>query len=175
MKTIAALLFCAFASISLAQNPSLSGFPSSIPPSSLKDPLGNIHTSTGKLIQPVVVIFSVPSMAQGDNQKGWAKALGTDSATKLPNSVGFYLVENMNQAGFGSVARNEMKKKYRLGDRPVLLLDEDGSESKTFGIPRNTTCVLVYSRSNKLVWAEKGPATKEAVARVRQKVASLTN
>lgn len=175
MKTIATLFFCAIASISVAQNPSLSGFPSSIPAASLKDPLGNIHTSTGKLAQPVVVIFSVPSMAQGGNQKGWANALGADPKTKLPKSVGFYLVENMSQAGFGSVARDEMKKKYRLGDRPVLLLDEDGSESKTFGIPRNSTCVLVYNRSNKLVWAEKGPATEAAVARVRQKVAAMLN
>jgi predicted transcriptional regulator len=66
-----------------------------------------------------------------------------------------------------------MKKSYRLGDRPVLLLDEDGSESKLFGIPRNATCVLVYNRSNKLVWAEKGGASAEAVARVLQAVSQL--
>jgi len=168
MKKYLLPVFLAITSAALAQTANLSDFPSSIPKGSLKDPLGNIFSTNGKLTKPVVVIFTVPSMAQGGNQKSWAKALAADPSTKLPDSVGFFMVENMAQAGFGSVARDEMKHEYHLGDRPVLLLDEDGAENKTFGIPRNTTCVLVYSRQNKLIWAEMGSAKPDAVARVRK-------
>lgn len=175
MKFSALLFILSLSMLSLkAQDAGSGGFAPSIPKGSLKDPLGNNYTSQGFLKKPVVLIFSVPSMAQGGNQKGWAKALGSDPATKLPNSVGFFLVENMKQAGMGSnMAREEMKKKYHVGDRPVLLLDEDGSESQRFGIPRNSTCVLIYSKQNKLVHVEKGPATSAAVGRVLKALSAI--
>lgn len=174
-----AVAFCAacllFPCPGQAEDSDKPSFATSIPKGSLRDPQGILHTSTGQLAQPVVAIFSVPSMAQGGNQEKWSQCLAEDPKTKLPNSVGLYLIEDMKQSGFSEMARDRMKKEYGKGDRPILLLDETGAIGKEFGIPRNTTCVLVYSRENKLVHSEMGPATDEAVARVRKKVATLIN
>jgi hypothetical protein len=174
-----AVAFCAaclvFPCAGQAADSDKPSFATSIPKGSLRDPQGVLHTSTGQLTQPVVAIFSVPSMAQGGNQEKWSQRLAEDPKTKLPKSVGFYLIEDMKQTGFSEMARDRMKKEYGKGDRPILLLDETGAIGKEFGIPRNTTCILVYSRENRLVHSEMGPATDEAVARVRKKVAQLLN
>jgi hypothetical protein len=148
--------------------PNSSGYLPAIPVGSLRDPLGNVHTSTGKLTRSVVVIFSVPTPSQGGNQRRWSEALADNPQTRLPKSVGLFLVEDMKQSGFGEMAREEMKKKFNKNSRPVLLLDETGEVRKRFRIPRDATCVLVYDRNNKLVHSEQGNATEDAVARVRR-------
>jgi hypothetical protein len=149
-----------------------SSYRASIPVGSLRDPHTILHSFNGNLTRPVVAIFSIPTMSQGGIQERWAEALADDPKTRLPDSVGLYLVEDM-VTGMREVARKQMKKQYKSGQRPVVLLDEDSAIREKFGIPKGKTCVLVYSRQNRLVLAVEGKPTPEAVGKVRAAIQNL--
>lgn len=148
------------------------GYRASIPIGSLRDPQNMVHAFNGKLTRPVVAIFSIPNMSQGGTQERWANALADDPQTRLPDTVGLFLVEDM-VTGFSDIARKEMKKQYVPGQRPVVLLDEDSAIREKFGVAKGKTCVLVYSQENKLVHVQEGKPSPEAIAKVRSVALSL--
>lgn len=139
-----------------------------MPSFSLADPTGKTFSFPPRSGRPTVVLISVPDMAQGSVQQDWANRLAT-----LPSRVGFYLVEDMKNTLFRDMALSAMKKDYSEGDRPVVLIDSDGSVRKQFGVSKGKTCVLVYNRGNRLVYVQVGNATPAAVQSVRQKLAGL--
>jgi hypothetical protein len=145
----------------------------SIPAGSLPDPHGKIYTTDGKLTRPVIAIFSVPDWSQGPVQEKWAKQLADDPVTRLPDLVGLYLIEDMSEAMFRETARKEIKKQYNSGDRPVILIDEQGTYRKRFQVDKGETCVLVYDQNNQLRLIEKGKATEAAVKNIRKTVLTL--
>jgi hypothetical protein len=171
---LALLLAC----LGLAGGPGLeaqtvpSGYRTSIPVGSLRDPQNMVHAFNGKLTRPIVAIFSIPNMSQGGTQERWASALADDPGTRLPDTVGLFLVEDM-VTGFSDLARKEMKKQYVPGQRPVVLLDEDSAIREKFGVAKGKTCVLVYSRENKLAYVQEGKPTPKAIANVRAAALAL--
>ncbi|MDE1169747.1 MAG: hypothetical protein PW734_00835 [Verrucomicrobium sp.] len=111
----------------------------------LKDPDGKTYTAGQLRGKVVVAIFSAPNISQGGTQERWADALATNPATKVPDSVALFLVEDMTQAGmFAGMARDSMKKSYTPGTRPILVLDETGAVFRKFGVKRNATELLIY-------------------------------
>jgi hypothetical protein len=145
----------------------------SIPAGSLPDPHGKIYKTDGKLSRPVIAIFSVPDWSQGPIQDKWAKQLVDNPETKLPDHVGLYLIEDMSGTMFREIARKEITKQYISGDRPIILIDEQGTYRKRFNVDKGETCVLVYDQNNQLRLIEKGKATDEAVKNIRSTVLTL--
>jgi predicted transcriptional regulator len=122
----------------------------------LKDPSGATHTSQEVKGKVVVGIFSAPNMSQGGRQEKWSDLLATQPDTKVSNDVALVLVEDMTQAGmFKGMALDSMKKQFTPNSRPFLILDEDGSVLKKFGVAHNKTVILIYDKTGKLRDAEE--------------------
>jgi len=117
----------------------------------IADPSGVTHTRKEIAGKVVVGIFTAPNMSQGDVQEKWANLLANQSDTKISDDVALFLVEDMSQAGmFKGIARGDMKKEFTPKSRPFLILDEDGSVLKKFGVPRGTTRILIYDKNGTL-------------------------
>lgn len=118
---------------------------------SLADPSGTTHTRQEVKNKVVVGIFSAPNMSQGGRQEKWSDLLATQPSTKVPDKVALILVEDMTQAGmFKGMALDSMKKQFTPNSRPFLILDQDGSVLKRFGVPHGTTRILIYDKRGKL-------------------------
>jgi hypothetical protein len=146
------------------------GFAHRLPAASLADPAGKNWTLNQNNGQPTLVIVSVPDMSQGNIQQGWVTSQGS-----LSKQVNFYLVEDMRNAFFRSIALSDMKKDFAEGDRPVVLIDNDGSVRAQLGAPRGKTCVMVYNANNRLVYVQVGNPSAAAVQAVNKVVAGLLN
>jgi hypothetical protein len=118
---------------------------------SIADPSGATHTRKEIAGKVVVGIFTAPNMSQGDIQEKWANLLANQPDTKISEDVALFLVEDMSQAGmFKGIARGDMKKEFTPNSRPFLILDEDGSVLKKFGVPRGHTQILIYDKNGTL-------------------------
>ena len=118
---------------------------------SIADPSGATHTRQEVKGKVVVAIFSAPNMSQGDRQEKWSDLLANKPDTKLSDRIGLFLVEDMSQAGmFKGMALDSMKKQFTPTSRPFLILDQDGSFLKKFGVPRGQTVILIYDKRGKL-------------------------
>lgn len=107
---------------------------------SIADPSGATHTRKEIAGKVVVGIFTAPNMSQGNVQEKWADLLANQADTKISDEVALFLVEDMSQAGmFKGIALGDMKKEFTPNSRPFLILDQDGSVLKKFGVPRGTT------------------------------------
>ncbi len=117
----------------------------------ISDPSGATHSKKEVLGKVVVGIFSAPNMSQGDKQEKWSNLLANEADTKISDKVALFLVEDMSQAGmFKGIALSEMKKEFTPKSRPFLVLDQDGSVLKLFGVPRGTTQILIYDKKGTL-------------------------
>jgi hypothetical protein len=117
----------------------------------LADPSGATHTRQIVKNKVVVGIFTAPNMSQGGTQEKWANLLANQPDTKISDKVALFLVEDMSQAGmFKGMALNSMKKEFTPTSRPFLILDEDGSVLKRFGVERGTTQILIYDKKGML-------------------------
>jgi hypothetical protein len=118
---------------------------------SIADPSGATHTREDVKGKVVVAIFSAPNMSQGGRQEKWSDLLANKPDTKVSDKVGLFLVEDMSQAGmFKGMALDSMKKQFTPTSRPFLVLDQDGSFLKKFGVPRGKTVILIYDKRSKL-------------------------
>ncbi|MCE0484513.1 MAG: hypothetical protein LV479_09775 [Methylacidiphilales bacterium] len=117
----------------------------------ISDPSGATHTKKEVAGKVVVAIFSAPNMSQGGRQEKWSDLLANQPATKLSDDVALFLVEDMSQAGmFKGMALDQMKKEFTPKSRPFLILDQDGSVLKRFGVPRGSTQILIYDKNGTL-------------------------
>jgi len=117
----------------------------------LADPSGATHTKQEVAGKVCVAIFSAPNMSQGDKQEKWSDLLANKPASKVSNSVVLILVEDMSQAGmFKDMALDSMKKHFTPKSRPFLILDQDGSVFKKFGVPSDKTEILIYDKNSTL-------------------------
>jgi len=118
---------------------------------SIADPSGATHTKKEVAGKVVVAIFSAPNMSQGNVQEKWADLLANQPDTKVSDEVALFLVEDMSQAGmFKGMALGQMKKEFTPKSRPFLILDQDGSVLKKFGVPRGHTSILIYDKNGTL-------------------------
>ena len=118
---------------------------------SIADPSGATHTRKEIAGKVVVGIFTAPNMSQGNVQEKWADLLANQPDSKISDDVALFLVEDMSQAGmFKGIARGDMKKEFTPNSRPFLILDEDGSVLKKFGVPHGTTRILIYDKNGTL-------------------------
>lgn len=117
----------------------------------MEDPSGATHTKEEVAGKVVVAIFSDPNMSQGGRQEKWSDLLANNPKTKISDHIALVLVEDMSEAGmFRGMALDSMKKQFTPHSRPFLILDQDGSVFKKFGVPRNKTEILIYDKHGTL-------------------------
>jgi hypothetical protein len=117
----------------------------------IADPTGKIHTRAEVKGKVVLILFSAPNMSQGNVQEKWSKLLADDPKTKVDDRVVLALFEDMTQAGmFKGIALDDMKKDFTPDSRPIVGIDQTGEFFKHFGIPRDTTQILIYDKQSKL-------------------------
>jgi len=137
----------------------------------LTDPAGATHTEREVAKKVCIVIFSVPDMDQGDLQQTWSDLLGNKPETKMPDTVAFLLIEDISQAGFfKDMALDGMKKQFTPQSRPMVLMDQDGSFSKKFALPADSTEIFIYDKKGVLrdVETKLGEDDQDAtVARIK--------
>jgi len=138
----------------------------------LTDPSGTTHSKKEIAGKVVVGVFTAPNMSQGDTQEKWANLLANEPSTKISDEVGLFLVEDMSQAGmFKGMALSSMKKQFTPKSRPFLILDQDGSVLKRFGVPRGTTRILIYDKNGTLRDVEENLDDQDTTI---QRVKSIT-
>ncbi|TFE69607.1 hypothetical protein [Methylacidiphilum caldifontis] len=132
------------------------GYARHLPFTTLIDPMGKKHSKEQFSGKVSVFIVSVPNMSQGRKQEKWAKLLAEDPQSKLPNNVALILVEDIAHAGFfKTMALSHIKKHFNDHSRPFPVLDYNGKLSQDFGVPKNTTQILIYDKSGNLYQVEK--------------------
>jgi hypothetical protein len=174
MKKIILIAILLLVARPLCQSEPLQGCLPYIPPGALPDPHGKFYRTDGRLSRPILGIFTTPNYSQGDAQRKWVEILDGEGSSPAPSNFGLYLIEDMDATAFRSLARKQLQRKYKTGGRPVVLLDEDGSMRKRFGIPKGETVVLIYDKTNQLRLSEKGPPNDAAVARVQKVIKQIS-
>lgn len=150
-------LFCIFSlSFFLYVSMAQAGYASQLPAFSLQDVAGKTYTQKN-FEKGVIIIVTAPTLSNKGAQEGWSDQL---TATKSGNKRGLILLEDMTAALFKKTALNRMKKEYKPGVEPVLLIDDTGEVRKKMGVEEGKTIVLVYDDNGKLIHTEVGKPSK---------------
>jgi hypothetical protein len=64
------------------------------------------------------------------------------------------------------MAKNQMRKEFKEGVSPLLLLDEDGHVRTGLGVPKGETWVLAFDSGGQRRLVEKGPPSAAAAKRL---------
>lgn len=152
-----------------AESGNPSDFPSRLPSFTLADPDGKNFTPRRNSGNVTVVIVTIPDMSQGGVQKKWVKSLSS-----LSTGVNYFLIEDMKGTMFQGIALSDMKNDYAEGDRPVVLIDQEGAAAQALAAPRGKTVVYVFDSRNRLVHVQIGHPSAAAVQNVRNAVASAS-
>ena len=142
---------------------SLAGLPilaSDLPKFLVRDPAGVIHTHKELLKRGAVVVVTIPNAKHGAFQSTWSNHLEKQMPVGGPRLV---IVEDLSQSNVRENALKSMKAKFKPGQKTMLLLDEDGSLRRAFGVQNDETVVLIYSENGKLVRRSASPETADEI------------
>lgn len=123
---------------------------SKLPDFSLADPQGGVHSSAELLASGLVLVVTAPTLHEKDAQEGWTKFL---AAAKGNNPASLVMIEDMSASDFKGIARSDIKKDWKPGDIPLLLIDETGKTREAFGVARDSTKVFVYDKKGNLLYS----------------------
>jgi hypothetical protein len=137
-----------------------------LPVFSLKDPQGEIHHSKQLKRRPLVIIYTAPTLKNEGAQKKWCDVL----TRTRPKRAHFVMIEDMSATSFRAMASNTMKKEWKKGDLPLLLLDESGELRARLGADRGATCVFAYRKGGRLVHVETGAPSLDSAKAIWAKV-----
>lgn len=121
---------------------------SKIPQFSLKDPAGKTHSTDTIIKEGSVIVVTAPILSNQGAQEGWSDQL---LKAKGSNKASLVFLEDMEPSNFKGKALKEMKKEYKPGQPPILLIDEKGDVREKMGVEKKKTVVLVYDSDGKLV------------------------
>lgn len=130
-----------------------------LPAFSLKDPTDKTYTAKMLASKGVVLVVTAPIQANESSQKGWDEQL---RQAKQGNAGHLVFLQDMTPSSFKSIAISQMKKEYKPGVEPILLLDHDGRVRKSLKVTEKSTVVLVYNTKRRLVYTETGPPSAPA-------------
>ena len=127
----------------------------------LLDPDGGSHNVGGLLKKGGVLVMTAPTLHEKGMQEGWSKYL----PNTMPKGAMLIFIEDMSVSAWKGIARKDMKKEWKPGVPPMLLLDEKGNVRKILGEARDTTGVFVYNKKGELTYTFKGgPSAAQAKA-----------
>lgn len=126
-----------------------------VPEFSLKDPLGVVQDSQS-LYAPngMLIMLTVPNLTQYEKQKQWEKCIA-----KLPWPARYaprrVLLEDLSQQEtFKDRVRTMMAEKYNPQGDIKVVVDEDGSVRRNFGVQNNETVILLIDAKGKVIHNE---------------------
>ncbi len=146
-----------------------SSYAQTLPNFSLKDPAGKRQTKSEIAKNGLVMVVTAPILSNKDAQEGWSKFLTPAKGERKGHIV---FVEDMKPSSFKGKAMSSMKKDYKPGKDPILLVDQQGSLRKKLKVKEKKTVVLVYNKEGKLVASEEGPPSAEAATALWKKLDS---
>lgn len=141
----------------------IKNFAKALPALSLKDPLGKTYTTKTLVKKGLVLVVTAPILSNENDQKGWDEQL---RRAKHGGAGRLVFLQDMTPSDFKDIAIDQMKKDYRPGVEPLLLLDHDGKVRISLGVGEKATVVLVYNSSNRLVYAETGPPSAGSAQKI---------
>lgn len=132
------------------------GWPEVLPSFRLRDHLDMVLTHDALRAQGAVVVVTAPTQAQGGTQRAWHEVLKANAGHAGPMVV---MVEDMTQSWFRHLVIARMKEENPTGGRVKLLLDEDASVRKAFGVTEGATVVFAFAPGGRRVRVETGTPT----------------
>lgn len=131
------------------------------PNATLLDPDGGSHNIGALLKNGGVLVMTAPTYREKGMQEGWSNIL----PAAMPKGGMLIFVEDMSVSSWKGIAKKDMRKEWKPGVPPMLLLDEKGSVRKMLGEAPDTTGVFVYGKNGELVYTYKGgPSAAQAKA-----------
>ncbi len=134
-----------------------------LPDFSLKDPAGKTFTKKDILKNGAVVVITAPILSNKSAQEGWDKVL---EAVHGGHKGKLVLVEDMTPSMFKKAALKGMRKDYRPGKEPILLIDNDGTLRKKLGVERKKTVVFAFDHNGKMMHKEAGKPNSAAAKKL---------
>lgn len=141
-----------------------------MPKFSVKDPANMVHTQQELLERGAVVLVTIPNFKHGIIQSTWSQHLEKQIPAGGPRLV---IVEDLSQSNLRENARKSMKDAFKPGQATLLLLDEDGSLRRAFGIQNDETVVLIYGKDGSLIRQVASPETSDELVDVMKDVGKL--
>lgn len=146
-----------------------SSYAQTLPNFSLKDPAGKRQTKSEISKNGLIMVVTAPILSNKDAQEGWSKFLGPAKGERKGHIV---FVEDMKPSSFKGKAMSSMKKDYKPGKDPILLVDQQGSLRSKLKVKEKKTVVLVYNKDGKLVASEEGKPSAELASELWKKLDS---
>ncbi len=114
-----------------------------------------------------MLVVTAPILKNKSAQEGWDKYL---LKAKAGSKAKLVLLEDMQPSFFKGKAIREMKKDYKFGKEPILLLDKNGEIRQALKVPEKKTVILVYNGSGKLVYSVTDKPSAEVAETIWKKV-----
>ena len=135
----------------------------SLPQFVLADPDGKKHASSEILKGGLVLVVTAPTYHTEKAQRAWGDLL----PAAHPKGKGrLVFLEDMTASSFKDTAKKQMRKEFKAGVPPLLLLDEDGHVRTALGVPKDETWILAFDAGGKGRLVEKGAPSTEAAKRL---------
>jgi len=85
----------------------------------------------------------------------------------MPKGKGHLVfLEDMTASSFKDTAKKQMRKEFKEGAPPLLLLDEDGHVRTALGVPKNETWIFAFDAGGQQRLVEKGAPSAAAARRL---------
>jgi peroxiredoxin len=135
----------------------------SLPQFVLADPDGRKHASSELLKGGLVLVVTAPTYHTEKAQRAWGDLL---PAAQPKGKVRLVFLEDMTASSFKGTAKKQMRKEFREGVPPLLLLDEDGHVRTALGVPKDETWILAFAAGGQQRLVEKGAPSAAAAKRL---------
>ena len=129
----------------------------------LADPNGKMHSRSELLKGGLVLVVTAPTYHTEKAQRAWGDLL----PAAMPKGKGHLVfLEDMTASSFKDTAKKQMRKEFKEGVPPLLLLDEDGHVRMALGVPKNETWILAFDAGGQQRLVEKGAPSEAAAKRL---------
>jgi len=135
----------------------------SLPQFVLADPNGRKHASSELLKDGLVLVVTEPTYHAEKAQRAWGDLL---PAAQPKGKGRLVFLEDMTASSFKDTAKKQMRKEFKEGVPPLLLLDEDGHVRTALGVPKDETWILAFAAGGQQRLMEKGAPSAAAAQRL---------
>jgi hypothetical protein len=135
----------------------------SLPEFVLADPDGRKHASSEILKGGLVLVVTAPTYHAEKAQRAWGDLL---PAAQPKGKARLVFLEDMTASSFKDTAKKQMRKEFREGVPPLLLLDENGRVRTALGVPKDETWILAFAAGGQQRLVEKGAPSAAAAKRL---------
>jgi len=110
-----------------------------------------------------VLVVTAPTYHTEKAQRKWGDLL---PAAQPKGKGRLVFLEDMTASSFKDTAKKQMRKEFKEGVPPLLLLDEDGHVRTALGVPKDETWILAFTADGQRRLVEKGAPSTEAAKRL---------